>query len=545
MKKFDEALYYREDTVDEIQPTDRGLDLLIQYSHDKYSSNICRPISLYYMNRSRGGGLAYGEIIPEYTSTFSIFSNYSDSNINSYLKNIRQQSGDCRKAFILIDGSKHAIFMVYIKEGNKEGILYSDSLSSNSEVFRKIHAHTGIRVFSHTDQRQADSYACYVDALVFARDTTGIDPSTGQYKIPNLLGLLEEQQYQINAGYSLIKLPHILLKTAQISNFIRNHKNLDKSDEKIHKNETLDKFRERYTESSRASYLKQKAIRYARIIQIQFYLNEIEKELDSPLSQDKKALFVKEAKKALKQGELHAFSESFLQECKPKNTEFVGAYIISVWLRSAMAYIFTATMPLVSNVPLLYRFNLGILAVFSCNQILLELESQNQENLIMEYGLIEDDFAIYQNKVLSEIEQIDNPKCMRSEKECVMLKYFSNKDMGLAVTKGLLSTLRDKFLPEFCAKIAQLSLKHAEIFLNSTLTINKFNQDKGDLFLFGYEDAYLANKLIELYPHLLGDTEKNGLKWVVTHKYDQSKLYSQKEAQYQPTEQDGSQLTFN
>lgn len=236
----------------------------------------------------------------------------------------QNQTGDYRQAFVIGEDS-HAIFMVYIKEGTEEAILYTDSRGTNEHFVSKVHRDTGVNVFTNADlsPRQADDSSCYMDALVLGRDTTAFDMQTGQYRIKDLIGLLKKRIEKKENGVSYVRLPDALLKTAQLSDFVDFHKEQNPT-AKIHKDKTLSEFRNNYQklfeikdkgEKNISTYLQQKGIKYCIIAQIQFYLNEIEHEVGI-LSNTKKNEFIKKAKKIVKdeiQKDLYPFAEKFLK----------------------------------------------------------------------------------------------------------------------------------------------------------------------------------------------------------------------------------------
>ncbi len=220
MKKFNSKAYFDFIKDPEIisnqpfyfaQPKSSGIKLISQYLQEKYSANICHPISGF----SNDG-------YPSYIN-FKYFSDISD--IKPYIRIAQNQQGDYRQAFV-IGGTGHVKFMVFIREGDKEAILYSDSLDTNHKFVEKIHSDTGVKVFANYNlsKRQADNSSCYLDALVLGRDTTARDKKTGKYQIEGLIDLLEKRLQKTVDGVSYVLLPNQLLKTAQISNFVELHK---------------------------------------------------------------------------------------------------------------------------------------------------------------------------------------------------------------------------------------------------------------------------------------------------------------------------------
>jgi hypothetical protein len=113
----------------------------------------------------------------------------------------------------------------------------------------------------------------------------------GSYRISDLLSQLKARADRQEDGHYHVKLPNILLKTAQKSAFVTHHQHIDAV---IHKMLRLGEFRDRYTDKNAsirtgpssqpvtkdiASYMRVKGNKYAKVIQLQYYLNEIKKEV--------------------------------------------------------------------------------------------------------------------------------------------------------------------------------------------------------------------------------------------------------------------------
>ncbi|MHB1949719.1 MAG: hypothetical protein ACYCQI_16595, partial [Gammaproteobacteria bacterium] len=211
-----------------VTPLQEGRELIAQYYAQKYQTNIEFPHTYYEEHHLKS------------------FHDITDLvlDIKNHLLKARKHSGDYRLAFYIGANKSHATPIIYIKEAGKEGILYADSNGVNEWVVTQMQQNSGIRVFAIKDTRQADFYSCYTDALVFARDTTAIDPKTGKFRIPNLLQRLEDRSVE-EKGYYTTKLPDELLKTAQITEFVESHRQAIPT--RAHKDEDLTQFRSRYT----------------------------------------------------------------------------------------------------------------------------------------------------------------------------------------------------------------------------------------------------------------------------------------------------------
>ena len=221
----------------------------------------------------------------------------------------REKPGDFRCAFILA-GMRHATPVFYIKEGSREAILIPDSVGRedphNYGQVDKIISEfildelPGVPILLIPEKRQADLVSCYADALVFARDITA--KRAGIYfqspmVLEQLMSRSTQQSVSIRRGMSKENvtlhdalLPDVLLKTAQISKFVERHITPNKSDAMrpiVHAgkdgvSENIEQFRKRYSavtpphnEKSYNTYLRNKGMKYSKIIIMQYYKNEI------------------------------------------------------------------------------------------------------------------------------------------------------------------------------------------------------------------------------------------------------------------------------
>lgn len=303
---------------------------------------------------------------------------YSDSNdpnlaskISAALEDVRKTKGDVRVPFFISGYGNHTAPLIYIREGEEEAILYADSLGKVESQSRAINALTKIPVYTVNAGRQMDYHACHTDTMVFLRQATG-KKSGDELIIPNLLSFLKQNsQLKTNeqGEYYIAKLPHALLITSQSRGFI--DKNRDPENKmSVHKDKDLDTFREQYNiETSTRTmdelfaditalqtkdpqkekeemekekkglmnlYLYKKGIKYADIVEIQFYLEEINEQLNenhpSPLTDEQKKDFISKAKAELKtQGPItHYISEKPLVMSRPGLHQFAENYLENI-----------------------------------------------------------------------------------------------------------------------------------------------------------------------------------------------------------------------
>lgn len=478
------------------QPTSRGLELVFQYLHNKYQTNILHPILEYKITHRPNDPKHHLKPSIEYVRFSTI---YDIDNIKPYLTEAQKKPGDYREAYIIANRS-HAIFMAYIKEGNKIGILYSDSRGTNTKFTHEIYKKTNIKVFTHLDGRQADTKSCFTDGVVMGRDITAINTETQKYRIPNILELLESKEVVEKEGLSLVRLPNELLKTAQISSFVDFHQ--DKSDtKKISKNENLAEFRERYTKTvlfnkgtkKISSYLQEKSIKYSKIIQIQYYINQIE-EQTGPLSEELKTEFILKAKKILKSEEknsLFNFAEFFLKSINknsPPQEKECQKFLLHDKSDST-------------------EFNIEYI-----NEMIRKLE--------VKYQLPPSKLNIEFNAINNEIEKIKPNDLLHSfyylsEIEENLLNLLNDKIFGLALTELLLLNANSNHSTDFWRELAKTNLAYAQLIIDNTKLIEKFALKK-ELYNFCYDDACLAKETLSKYPHLLSNKEKKALHWIST-----------------------------
>lgn len=313
LKDFEPASYYQvfsDDLVKNaegeplvsVSPFPKGKDLIRQYYAKKYKTNMSIP--------NAGNGNSFVSL------------NDFAANFNEYLASAKKiyGDGDCRIAFCLGMSSTHATPIIYIKENGREGILFADSKGVNSEnsvCIKQIANQSKIPIYAIENVRQKDLYSCFTDALLFGRDATAINPETNSYYIPNLLSSIESNAKQrVHEEYSTTILPDELLKTSQISSFTGAH-HPKPSGKPIHRyqntNETLEKFRERYTDKNItirrgsedtkginiSSYLRKKGIKFADLMEIQFFINQMEEILGNLLTDQKRLDFIWVAKRIL------------------------------------------------------------------------------------------------------------------------------------------------------------------------------------------------------------------------------------------------------
>jgi hypothetical protein len=240
---------------------------------------------------------------------------------------IRNIEDDIRIPF-LITGT-HSTPVAYVKEGGKEYLLIFDSLGDSSmaqnaaEFFPEINVYTSISKI-----RQRDDYSCHAEAQIFLRELIGKDEK-GNFLIPNILSTLSENIIKDKTSndhppnFHTIKLFDRLLITTQTPLFMAAHEQEYKSNDLIHRHkgqpENIEAFLKRYPpeevvytgkKPTVSSYLREKGLKLGHIIEIQFYLNQLESRLGSKFTKNLKDDFIDSAKKKLKQyGKISLFTE--------------------------------------------------------------------------------------------------------------------------------------------------------------------------------------------------------------------------------------------
>lgn len=289
MKRFNPDNFYSKELnhhcSESINLKKPGIELLAQYLHFKYGSNI----------------------------TWSPCFLICTEEINQLAL---QEQASYRHAFIVhntIGQTESSVFVAYIKENNQKAIIYSDAKGSDRVLAKKLADTTELQVYASQKIRLSTAYLSHIDALVFARDITRINLETGNYYMPNLIEKLESRSFLFE-GYKDFCMPNKLLKTSVFNELVLDEFDRNDASLTIHKHETLAAFRARFSYGDEPTYLHEKGIKYADIINIQFYLNEVEQALGRNVSLVVKNKFINGAKNTLALSKhLHDFSENFLR----------------------------------------------------------------------------------------------------------------------------------------------------------------------------------------------------------------------------------------
>jgi hypothetical protein len=324
-----------------------GMQLLMQYLNEKYQTTISQAISAYGVIKTSQKLLPSEKAIlfhePSAVSekTYTYFEpaenvpwqsinigtpkvNYlhidhvSENELKYMLSKIPKNTPDHRQAFIVTTNGGHRTpaLLVYIREAQKEALLYLDASEVSSEWLQGIEKKAGIKTYAnHTSLLERKCFNL-VELLIMARDITGKRPGTDEYIIEHVLDKLERRA---DPATNKVLLPNALLKSLRNISDVNQHIDLETIREAIHKEETLLDFRKRYErtvtsedgkEKTVSSYLYEKSKKYAHIVAVQFYINEME--LDYPLTQELKNEFIEQAKKITSLDELHDYAETFL-----------------------------------------------------------------------------------------------------------------------------------------------------------------------------------------------------------------------------------------
>ena len=224
-----------------------------------------------------------------------------------HIEPLRKTPGDIRCAVtvtcVLEGGARHAVPVIYIKEGGREAILVADSLGARSPdialaLADQFHSE-GIAVYRVDELRQLDHFSCYVDAMELSAKIAGRlrneDGSFGDYILPKVLKELESRRKQsiLQDNVLAVRLPDELAKCAQTNRFIAAQKGPKPKPEVTlrgaRKRKTLTSFRSPHelTVTWKKNYgpnvfrdindsLRHKGFRYAELIQIGHYSRQME-----------------------------------------------------------------------------------------------------------------------------------------------------------------------------------------------------------------------------------------------------------------------------
>lgn len=232
---------------------------------------------------------------------------------------------------ILVDFAKtHCVAITYLKQGDYQGLFVFDSTQSGHKHLMGALQSISIDIFSVEDTLQADHYSCHVHGMVAAREVTKMH--SGQYVIPDLLSFLNKHSDKIGERYYAInKLPAALLIDSQLPGFITKY-SLDEKDSEfvLSRKKYRDTVKTKFSgEKNISTYLLKKGLKFANILQIQFYLKEFENLVPADiLTSNIQKDFVKKAKNFLAENKssklnevvsLHDFAQKFIEELVRKD----------------------------------------------------------------------------------------------------------------------------------------------------------------------------------------------------------------------------------
>ncbi len=296
---------------------------------------------------SEGKKLISNYYSDKYHTDITFLITYNEIAENADILSAREKKiENYRKAFIVGDNI-HSELIVYLKEKDNEAFLHADSRGFSKNAL-DLYDSVKTKIFVLENARQSDFYSCHTDALVMARDITAKDAKSNEYNTKNLLSTIEKRsqkkskllkkykEYENTPIFEAI-IPDVMLKTAQIKKFIDKHK--EQKNSLVHKKENLINFLNRYHEQLMimskskkiyepkkvARYLVLKGRKYADIIEIQFYLEQLKEMFSKNWDKDQSLLFIKNAKATLRsQGQiddregLHAYVEKFIENYQEK-----------------------------------------------------------------------------------------------------------------------------------------------------------------------------------------------------------------------------------
>lgn len=300
IKIFDPDLYFIEKItkgINGIKLTLEGMELLVEYYFNKYQTDIS---------------------LVNYE-----FENKPEKELRKALE-IFDHSDCCRKAIIvtkcypIISASainekkknpKHSAPIFFVKENNKKAVFLLDC--SGWTIFQELLENilpedVELHLLKTNEARQIDLVSCHLDGIIFGKLATAKNED-GNYIIPNLLDKLTKRIIFSEGRVKQILLPNEFLIASQNLEFLNKH--IENDDNIIvHKhydeNENLSQFLSRYNEvvffsngkREASTYLRTKGFRSRKIIELQHYIRELTRILESHIDSKLIDEFIAEAK---------------------------------------------------------------------------------------------------------------------------------------------------------------------------------------------------------------------------------------------------------
>lgn len=297
IKKFDPKDYYsvvfsNGRNANYIELNKNGMESVIEHYNEKYLTNISIP--------SDDDGK------PINLDTFvNMIKNYLDP----ILKKLGQNKEDYREAFAL--KSSHSTPVIFIQEKGEKVFLIADSKGKTITASGQLATNSKLPTLSVPDPSQTDYSSCHAVTVLTCCIATAKDPKTGKYLIPNLLELLMARATDSPDGlYKMVLLPDEMLKFVQDPDFLERHKEkpeVDKPSRNVNKKGDIDLFTKNTTYSGPRSYkynkldaLRLKGIKLAHVIEIRYYLKQLQQLGETRFTKEMREKFISEAKQYIK-----------------------------------------------------------------------------------------------------------------------------------------------------------------------------------------------------------------------------------------------------
>lgn len=305
--------------------TSKGIELVSNYYKYKYELPTYRTVQ----------------------STSELASVIKSDDFKTVMKNTKEE---IRLLFRLKSGdadNPHSTPIIYLKDykdgRERHAVFYFDSigLPANylaSQLGKKI------TVFEVKDwdlpreekhyKSQRDFYSCHVGTLVYFREMAAKE--NGKYRMPSLLDTVQAKVTKTSGNLCEVTLPENLLITVQDKTFLRIQKaSLTTIVHKKDNNpETLGDFFKRYPEKKNfdaskkkyvSAYAREKGFKYAKIIEIQFYIEQLQKNLGERFTAEIHSQFIFDAKiknKAIFNNSIYKLAEKYLKDYSKKPSKY-------------------------------------------------------------------------------------------------------------------------------------------------------------------------------------------------------------------------------
>lgn len=245
------------------------------------------------------------KIIDYYKKRFGTEMDFFDGSVTEFvdrsaLKLYEAREKKLQRCVFVINNVAHSLPVTYVNEDGVEAWIFAEGFFPYAGDAESLFSNTGLPVYFIPEKRQTDSYSCHAEALLFGKELSG--RSGADFKTPRILEFLSEHSKMVEPGvFHIEKLPQRLLKSWQTAG---HEKFFTESEKPVRRAESWSEFRGktlRFDAKEKKPinhYMREKGLNFGRVIEAEFYSEELAKIHGEKWSSEVEMQFLRKAHNA-------------------------------------------------------------------------------------------------------------------------------------------------------------------------------------------------------------------------------------------------------